>query len=396
MRTKLIKIFKNPYFIWLLSLCSAVFVSTVYGIIFQRQAYGFLKSDLLPHLATVTTIVSHPTSYPLFPFSALVISKFFRSDLVSSAIVVLMFSVILSAIILGVVLKKKLKGQFSWPLIGLLICSLMSVSAIYLPGFSKQFYLSTGSPNTIHNPTLIFSKPFAFISIYLFCRLSCAKKESINILAMASSFFIILGALAKPNFGLAFLFSGPLFLILRRDIFRCDIQNIMALAFPLISLVLVLGIQYYWQYFSRSVSGASIEDGIIVDFWGVARLFSPNPFVSLLLLAAFPFMTVIFYPSILKDSLFALTLLTFLVSVAQFWVFAESGSRYPHGNFGWALEVVVPMLFVICMAEVINRFQCIKTKADLFKIWVMAFIFAAHLVSGLLYFKQLMTTDSYF
>jgi hypothetical protein len=295
-----------------------------------------------------------------------------------------------------VILKEQLKKPLSWPLIGLPICALMSISAIYLPGFSEQFYLSTGSPNTIHNPTLIFSKPFAFISIYLFCRLSFAKKESINLLAMASSFFIILGALAKPNFGLAFLFSGPLFLILRRDIFRRDIQNIMAFSSPLVSLVLVLAMQYYWQYFSGSVSDASIEDGIIVDFWGVARLFSPNPFVSLLLLAAFPFMTVIFYPSSLKDSLFLLTFLTFLVSVAQYWILAESGPRYPHGNFGWALEVVAPMLFVICMAEVINRFQSIKTKADLFKIWMMALIFAAHLISGLLYFKQLLTTDSYF
>lgn len=367
-------------------------VTAAYLLIFQREVAGQLQSDLPLHLQYAQTLAWEPLVYPLFHYSVLAIHTLTSLNLAQSAVLILTTTVVLSGLILFRVLHGKIGQIYPWPVVVLVICALFSTAAVYLPMFCEKIYLCYGSQNSIHNPTTIFSKPFAYLAVILFCQMVIGARQQRLRTSLVTTVMLVLGAFAKPNFALAFIFSAPIFLWWNRSELNDRRDQVIA-AMPVIVLAVVLAVQYALSYqFGRS---AQDDNHIVFDFLGVARLYSPNPLIAMILLTAFPIATVASYPSMLRDRLFGLTLLTLLVAVAQYWVLAEQGSRYRDGNFGWGLEVVLPLLFALCAAEVMARLRQASSPADRIKAALLLMLFSAHLVSGMLYLKQVLTTSSF-
>jgi hypothetical protein len=333
-----------------------------------------------------------PLAYPLFHQAVLAVHRATSLNLGTSSVVVLTGAVVLSGVILFLVLREQLSGLYSWPIIAMATTTLFFMAAVDPPSFCPSRYLCYGSPNSVHNPTILIAKPFALLSLILFHHLVTRQEGPSLPLAAVTTLVLVIGAFAKPSFGLALILSAPLFLWLNRR--GLNGRRELGLAFaPLIGLVAVIALQYVLTY----EAGAASDDdaGIVLDILGVAGLYSPNPILSMVLLSAFPIATLLSHPVLWRDRLVSLTLMTFLVAVAQYWMLAEQGSRYAHGNFGWGVESVLPLLFALCLGDLLRRLRVAKSPLQRVISFLLVAIFLAHLVSGALYTIQLLTTDSF-
>jgi hypothetical protein len=234
------------------------------------------------------------------------------------------------------------------------------------------------SPTIWHSPTAIASLPFAVGAFWLLARASRAKLE----IQIAGSAMLLLSLLAKPNFALAFLPAAFLLALAgrfdRRAFFLCA-----ALTLP------VLGWQYqHWSEFGVTRAATS---GILtfqpLEVW---RLFSPDPFASLVVSLAFPLAVVLLVrgQSRLPDVFAAAWLLT-AIAVAQFALLAEGGNRWRHGNYYWGTVPALYILFLVSLCELVGfRADSSGRRTAQRACWLLL---GVHVASGvLLYVRSLL------
>jgi hypothetical protein len=204
----------------------------------------------------------------------------------------------------------------------------------------------------------------------------------------------MLGATAKPSFALVFLFGAPLYLILTHGLSFAKWRERWLDLVPIVAVALILAAQYYIQYQS-SLAQKVQPTSIAFGFWVAAKAYSPNPVVSLLLVAAFPIATIALFPSALGKRQVLFCAVLFLVATLQYWFLYETGQRLTHGNFHWGLHVANPLLFTVCAAEVINRMRVAQGAFDFARLGTLTALFIAHVVSGIQYIAQLLLTPSF-
>jgi len=374
-----------------------VFFTTVFCatyFLFIRQAYRFYGryvSDFMAHFRFTSLFFSgkmylpHPGIHTICYY----ISKITSLPLQYSFSIVLALFATASAFIIYLILLRSLKGYYSPAFLTTMTGVLMVVSPVYAPFFNPWIYLMQGSPNVWHNPTLIAVKPFAFLSFLLmisFCNHTEYQKKIKYYFLI--SFIFLLSLWMKPNFVMSFFPAVAVWLLIKYPK-RWDLYLKASILF--LPSIVYLGYQYVNTF------PLSNTKGIIIDFLGVWRLYSRNPYISLFLATAFPCLLILFrFKSVMNNPFFCVSSINLVIAVLQFMFFAESGKTYSHANFAWGYMIALQLMFIFAAIEYLKWLATgNKRGTDFIKIGVVTAAFGLHLFSGILYTWKIWSGGGY-
>lgn len=359
--------------------------------IFYNQVYypEKYKSDISAHIDFTIQHFTNgkPIAHPGFHYTIYIISEIFNLSIKNAAVVALVINTLFVALVFFYILRRFLKEIISENWILFFTFLLMFISALYVPFFNKNIYLGQGSPSVWHNPTLIAVKPWAFLATFYYVILinrNHVRKCEYLIL----SIIMVLTLIMKPSFAIAFIPGIFLYILLKKSLFAEKIRKyLITLIIFVPSLMLLLN-----QYFTKF--GEKSDSEVILDFLGVWSRSSPNVSISLILLIAFPVLFLILFPkSVYKNDYLFLSWLSFIIALIQYAIFAETGPKYSHGNFGWGRQIIVPLLYLFSLIELVKvHYQKNEPKI---KVFLLGFVLCLQFLSGLIYVFQIMITGSY-
>lgn len=348
------------------------------------------RSDLRPHIKFTESIFAGTMKLP-HPGLHVVcysLSKVTGMPLALSFALILAASTTLTAYLLFRFLRSTATSNFceEWYLLATAL--LMLVSAIYVPWYNPNIYLLQGSPNVWHNPTLIAAKPLAIVSFLMFISLLKNSESKLSWSYLPASLALLAGVLVKPNFALCFIPAVFLWLMIRWRGGIAPFARLTILVAPTVGFLLL---QYLGWYGNNS--GPAIH----FDFLGVWRLYSPNPFISLLLAIAFPLALLLFRGS--KAFLNHYLVLAFVilgVAVSQLACLAESERAYGDANFSWGYMFALQLVFFTSVGEYLVwiREKSIS-RLEKIKIIFVGGCFGLHLFSGVIYTSRIWSGGHY-
>ena len=201
----------------------------------------------------------------------------------------------------------------------------------------------------------------------------------------------------KTNFYISFCPVAGIVLIIYfvKSIIKHNRTVIIQTLMTGISILAVIPVLYY----QSGILFDSGEDAnhIIISVGTVWLHNAPNVVLKPLL-SILPFVSVLIYSiykkNVSKEYMFLLTL--WIVDVAVYIIFAESGSRMYHGNFGWGksfsmfcLNACSAILYCKYVKNAIKDKDGEKRKLDRFLLVVIGIILLASIVSGIAFFYDL-------
>lgn len=372
-----------PLIDWCLALGLVAIVAMRYSRALQQLRFrsGY---DLEFH----TNAIRHgiKITHPLFHYSTLWIEQLTHVSLQDAAFYVLLFYCGLTAILIHCILRVYLKGVISLPVTIALTASLMHITGLWLPSIHNQRLLGIGSPNTMHNPTTLTLKPFALLATLTFWQvITSPNRNRALFMAIAATILSILSVLAKPNFALAFIVGAPLACLILLVSRRIKCARLPLLAIPVLTTTALMYIQWVATY--KEISDGS---GVIYAPLAVASHFHPYPLIGLLQLTAFPLAVIVWRPKIFADSLFLLTFSVFMVSLLQYFVLAESGPRYLHGNLAWGKDSISAIIFPVVLGFAIREVALHRSLKPVLATLLLPVLYFWHLWSGIEYFDHVM------
>jgi hypothetical protein len=279
--------------------------------------------------------------------------------------------------------------------IALLLCSfaLIMVMAVYVPFFSHNVYLGQWSPNIWHSPTMFLLKPFAIIAallmgVYLTKTELKNKGQYITL-----SLCLALSAFAKPSFVFSFFPAIGIFILLYR---RTNIKVYKQVFFIVLPTLLVLVWQYFSTYFADITTTTDLKDKIVLTFFGVTKLYSPNVFISLILAIAFPLAVVcVDFKNAIKNKILILMWLNAFVAYLQSSFLAEE-FKFEQAAFSFGYSISLTILFIYSLVHFL-QFVTERKQAGYFKlksilVWS---IFGLHFVAGVYYYYNMFFYNNY-
>ena len=283
---------------------------------------------------------------------------------------------------------------------------------IWMPWYNKgRIYLGQGSPNTWHNPTVLMVRPFAYLVLFQSMKmfekpifLADYKKEWKA--ALMIYILLFFSALAKPAFyqvffPAIFIYCVALVLINHGDYF----WNAFLLFLSCIPTVLLFVLQFVLIFFLSKVAKSGDAGGQIgVQFWAVAKVYSPNPIFSLFLASAFP-IAVLLYILIFKkktDRIYWFSWVMYVCSVIEKWILVEKNVRQKHGNFAWGFIIALSIIFFVSLREYIdivrnknNSEKNLCNKLELGMFVACTVLLIAHVIVGAIYIYRIIMLLSY-
>jgi len=239
-------------------------------------------------------------------------------------------------------------GRGIW--LGLIAVGLALVSPLNLWSWPR-LYLGYLNPTVFHNPTYLALKPFALL---LFSLLAMPQPGEASSTAQKWRLIFATTAclLAKPNFVLALLPVLPVFWL-----WEIRSGRRPAIALHIVGVILPAVIILLWQYsFCYHTATQQSQSSIILYPFGVARCFSDHLLLKLLSSIAFPLVVISIYKQdALHDIPLRLGWLTFASALLMYYLLAERGPRFFHGNFVWGTYACNFILFVASAMFLLNR-----------------------------------------
>jgi hypothetical protein len=363
------------FFVLIFSAAFYLFFNQVFGTI-----HGVSGADLRKHIDFTSQYfagekyIPHPGIHTICH----TFSKISGLSLKYSFVLVLSLFVTAIAFIIYVALLKFLKENYSPSFLLFVTAVLMLLSAIYVPFFNPMLFLLQGGPNVWHNPTAIAVKPFALLSVIIMVSFyqEIKNQKRIGYYLLAAS-ILLLSIWIKPNFALSFLPAIVIWILIRHTK-RWDLYLKSLLLF--LPSLIYLFIQFLKTFNTPDASK------IVVDYLGVWKLYSPNPYISLLLGTCFPVLLIIFrFKKVMTDPFFLACFINLVVAVLQLMFFAES-PRYKHGNFGWGYIIALQLIFVFAVIEYFKWIRIGRMRSiELVKIIIVSVAFGLHFSSGIFY-----------
>ena len=278
----------------------------------------------------------------------------------------------------------------------LLSILLMLASPIYLPFFNRNLVIGQSHPNYLHNPTQLMVKVLAFPCFILYARLmdKIGKDEHFRFDAfkiVGISALLLLATLAKPSFIQIFLPSVVLLSVFKAIKHgRIAMRPILAFALSMCpSLFLML-----WQAWIAFMSQGNGESGVEIAFLKLYRHYSPNCFVSVLLISLFPLIMLVW--AIVRRRLIAMHGLAWL-TYATGWLegafLIEKGRRMWHGNFTWGYALAAFFIWFVALdsyASLCTESQSNSNGRERLWFWIATPILVLHIASGVCYLWRLL------
>ena len=235
-------------------------------------------------------------------------------------------------------------------------------------------------PNQWHSPTTLFSKPFALLLLGLGPAVVWPEHgtRAGRPRMLASAALVVMSALVKPNFIMAFLPALGALALLH---WRHTDWHWFRISFGLPTIAVLV-----WQYdvaYTLTIEGS----GVILAPLHVIGLYSPTDLVTLgWRLAAsvlFPLVAVACYPTVRADRRVQLGWVTFVIGAAFGYLLAE-GAGADDGNFLWSGQLAAFVLFAATAVAVLRA--AATGDAGTRRLWRFALcggVFLLHVTSGI-------------
>jgi len=239
--------------------------------------------------------------------------------------------------------------------------------------WSPRIYLGQFTPNVWHNPTTIMLMPFS-LACLLYLIKDVESDDAKISYSIVGSLFLVFSVITKPNFAMIFIPSLVVMYVFSRNFIT--INKVFIYVMPTIIIML-------WQYL-RTFS-TDQKEGIIFDPMVVWLTYTPNPLGSLLVSFAFPLAFILFFYNKIRNIwLFKFSWLMLIVSLSQFLLLSESGTRKFHGNFFWGVFCCLYIVFIVSIIELILLYPGFKYYRT--RYIVCAFILSLHFLSGIVFY----------
>lgn len=371
---------------------SYIFASLIFMICFGiTYKQSFIQgSDFFIHnyeALDISNFIEFKITYPIYHILVLIFYKIGEVLFPTSVLLEVASATVMGLIAIIVYLFTcKIMGQYNAKKPELLSFVVCTASAIWCPFYNIHIYLGQGSPNTWHSPTNIIVKPFAILVFFrvsnLLNKIKIGKKISINEF-FEISILLVLSNLAKPNFYQGFipaLFLYVVFMVIQTGL--KSIKYYLALGLSIVPATILIVFQLFSNFFT---GGGTSGEGIGIGWFLVPKLYTPSIIISLMLLLCFPICFTIIYGKYLKRIDLKLAWIYFVVSYLEYGLLYEKGTRFSHGNFGWAYLLSSFILFIITTGLFFSKFDFRKKKDKiLLGVWLL------HGASGIIYINILL------
>lgn len=285
-------------------------------------------------------------------------------------------------------LREAAYGQVSESvLIVLALCTMLMTPILVI--FNIPFFVGYIHTTLYHNPTLPLMKLFALPAWWLaLAALNPLPGEPLRrqvyrwLMAALVSMVMIL---SKPNFTLALLPAlgvlGVVWLV-RRQALDWGLL-VFGIGLPSVA---TLAAQFLSTY------SAGTGSGITISPLGYLNAWTPTAWLPIMLAGSLVFPVVVVWQhgsAARRDVGLWLAWLTLLIGLGWFYLFAESGPRYVHGNFSWGAYGAMFVLMVSSVALVVREHGDALNSG--WRAWsprlrVTAMAFGLHVMSGAAYY----------
>ena len=368
--------------------------SVVYLSFFFLSLYfyvDFSKSvDLHLHIGIIEKLDQGKLVAPHFLYHLVVygISKISHISFYDASCFVLASCLVLSAIVIEDMLRFFLKDGYSDYFLLFVSLALMFVSAIYFPLINKYPYKGIWSPNPWHNPTFLAAKPFVLL-IFWWYILEITKDRGFEkrFSLIRISILLMICALIKPNFVLAFIPSSFIFCFFLPDKKIFMFSKTVQLLLPVLAVIVF---QFLFTYY-YDVSGSSSIRFCFFDTW---QFYARSVPLAVIQATAFPLVIlIVLLPRLSEDKALVFSWILFIVSLLIFGLLCETGVRKNHGNFAWTYMSCLNILFVYSTIVFLRWVSDIPKNARFFQIktFLCGSVFLFHLLSGLYYVGYLIS-----
>ena len=379
---------------------TAIFFITYFIVMKQTKIVG---SDYYIHCSWAAMIQSAGLRgllkidlYPLWEICVTINSIVFKVDISTAAGITTALMNIITFLSTYFFLSFKYNGREEK--IAAAAFLLMLIGPIYLPFFNTSIYLGQGTPNIWHSPTMIMIRAIAFPTYCLLTKIIKSNSEGETISHIE---YILLGILllfcnlAKPSFAQVIIPGISLYclyLLVKsrgRELLFC-----IKLVVAFIPCVILTMFQYFSAFYNNNFSASQ---GTEIACFDVIGHYTPNIFISMILLYAFPIYVILLSIRKKMPEENKLMVYTWISSYIEAAILAEKGDRRYHANFLWGYLLMTYFVYVYCMKAFILE---VKQSKQLWKSRkaVCGFVLlSAHLFAGVYYLYLLFTVpDMYF
>lgn len=308
---------------------------------------------------------------------------------IAAAIVSGMF--VLFAYAVSYAVLRKSMPELEGSVIAFMCILLHIVIAIYVPWFNKEPYMGQGSPTVWHNCTSIAVKPFALLAFLMTvdiieeCRLSGFSKSVPVSKGVGLGVMLLLSCLAKPSFvqiyyPAIFTLMVIWLIVYHKENFRMALQ-LVAVCVP--SLLLTI-LQFVLAFYGTNKHAG----GVTIAPFVVAKQFSPNIWISMLLAMAFPLFMLV-AAAIDKKVGWSEIFAWILLGWGILWrlLMSEKGDRAAHGNFTWGYILGLYLVWFVGIRSYLKMYWdgegAQNSRGPVF--WIATVLLALHSLSGVYY-----------
>lgn len=297
------------------------------------------------------------------------------------------------------------------------ISMLYTPAGMYLPGIRFK-YLGVFTPNPFHNATYMAARPFAILAFLWFVKLLPVYEEGVKKGEHANlwdyiwfSITLLLATMTKPSFTLAMVSTAGLVMLFR--MIRSKFANFI----PTIQLGVCFAptfIDLLYQYKGVFVATEPSEGGVGFGFGDVWSLYCNCIPLAVCLAVGFPILVLVLNcKRYQKSSLPLFSWQLFAVSFLEALLLFEKGFRKPDFNFSWGYMYGIFFChfgaLVVLLKATAEALQCCKeagqvtrqatvrsSKRQWLLLGVQWMAYLAHLICGLLYFKDFLLGRMYY
>jgi len=258
--------------------------------------------------------------------------------------------------------------------------------AIFVPWYNPLPYLGQWSPNIWHNPTMAVLKPLAILGFWGSLITLGSPGFVRRWIPWLTSLCLFAGTLAKPSFIICFIPAVGVFLLIfgRKSLGMW--RSAILLFLPSLSL---LAWQFLRTYTRFAVPGI-FQDKIVISYFAATGTYAPHVWFSSLLVLAFPLTVLVaIRKRLLRNMPLLVSFLLAFVGFLQGSFLAEE-NKPAYGNFVFGYIISLFMVYLFCLIEYLDWWHPEgKTKVSVAWKGVTSVVMAAHLISGFIYWRDL-------
>lgn len=359
----------SPTFIFLYAGIFALYFYISYNQVYSPTGFS---SDLPSHILFANQFFhgQYPASYPGLYIIWFVVSHLLQLTTAQGAIIVDS----LLAVAIAIIIRKVLEYSQCSEIEQLVYTAmLMIVTPIYVPFFNRSLYLGQINPTVYHNPTILAVKPFAYLSVL--CYAKWFRTKSANRYFALAVLAILISIVMKPNFFLVFAPAAAIYLLLHGRRF----EQWWKTGVIFVLAVVVLAVQYVITYDQPDTTS---HIGLTHPFrlWAIQ---SPNPLISILISVSFPLLILVFrWRHAVHNDYLMLSWLALCGGIVEYAMLAEKGQRFVHGNLGWGMDSVIPLVFLFSVVEWARWIRSERDQGARWHLHLTGTALALHVVSG--------------